>query len=156
MELLLHYIFQLIAQQQVGSMLTVLRCYDGTDHVIIQMCGNPSENIMLDLHSVRQLPNIFGGATIIYTIHECPDELAEWLRGIFPEYTKFRYQTLTRDIPCHVDRGREIAINYLIDAGGTDVSTVWYSDEFGDKLEETIVGVPTHLDYHVVRAIITT
>tara|TARA_R110000772_G_C13308970_1_gene439678 strand:+ start:2469 stop:2885 length:417 start_codon:yes stop_codon:yes gene_type:complete len=99
----------------------------------------PPQELLLDLHSVRQLPNIFGGATKNYTIHECPDELAEWLRGIFPEYTKFRYQTLTRDIPCHVDRGREIAINYLIDAGGTDVSTVWYSDEFGDKLEETIV-----------------
>ena len=99
----------------------------------------PPQELLLDLHSVRQLPNIFGGATKNYTIHECPANLSQWLHTIFPEYTKFRYQTLTRDIPCHVDRGREIAINYLIDAGGTDVSTAWYSDEFGDKLEETIV-----------------
>ena len=100
---------------------------------------SPPPELLLDLNSVRQLENIFGGATKNYTIHECPDNLADWLQSIFPSYTKFRYQTLTKDIPCHVDRGRDTAINFLLDTGGNNVSTAWYTDEFGDKIDEVVL-----------------
>ena len=66
-------------------------------------------------------------------------ELRDWLQNIFPDRTKFRYQTLIKDIPCHVDRGRDTAINFLIDTGGNDVTTAWYTDEFGDKIDDVVL-----------------
>lgn len=97
------------------------------------------EELILPVEQVLEIENIFGGYTKNYTIHEVQDDLREWLQSVFPERTKFRYQTLVKDIPCHVDRGRDVAINYLVDAGGDSVSTAWYTDEFGDKIEEVVL-----------------
>lgn len=99
----------------------------------------PPTTLVYNLEQTLQLENIFGGHTNNYTIHECPDELAYWLKGIFPSCNKFRYQTLTKDIPCHIDRGRTSCINFLLDTGGNNVSTAWYTDEFGDKIEEVVL-----------------
>jgi hypothetical protein len=99
------------------------------------------DHLILPMDEVLQLENIFGGETKNYTIHECQDELKEHLKVLFPEYTKFRYQTLIGEIPVHKDRGRTHAINYLIKSGGTDVKTYWYKEDwttpiYGIKLPE--------------------
>ena len=60
------------------------------------------DNLILPMYEVLKLENIFGGKSKNYTIHECQPELKEYLQKLFPEYTKFRYQTLTKDIPIHV------------------------------------------------------
>lgn len=91
--------------------------------------------LILSLSEVLQLENIFGGESKDYTIHECQEELAEYLKIIFPEYTKFRYQTLKKGVPIHVDFGRTRAVNYIIDTGGPDVKTIWYnSTPIHDKI----------------------
>lgn len=100
---------------------------------------SPPQELILPLEQVLQLENIFGGHTKNYTIHEVQPELRDWLQNIFPDRTKFRYQTLIKDIPCHVDRGRDTAINFLIDTGGNDVTTAWYTDEFGDKIDDVVL-----------------
>ena len=71
------------------------------------------------------MENIFGGKSKNYTIHEVQDDLRVWLQKLFPNHTKFRYQTLVDEIPMHKDRGRDIALNYIIDTGGENVQTVW-------------------------------
>jgi|TARA_B110000503_G_C7163182_1_gene420618 hypothetical protein len=90
----------------------------------------PIELLITDPAEVRRtLPNIFGGESKNYTIHECPDELTSYLKTIFPYMSKFRYQTLRNDIPVHVDIGRRFAVNYIITPGGKKVNTVWYKED---------------------------
>jgi len=88
------------------------------------------ENLILPVSQTLELENIFGGETDNYTIHEVQDELREYLQALFPDYTKFRYQTLKQQVPVHKDRGRTKAINYIIHNGGADVRTVWYEEDY--------------------------
>lgn len=89
----------------------------------------PADLLITNPDEVRKLPNIFSGKSNNYTLHECPDELRSYLKKIFPDMTKFRYQTLRKDIPVHIDIGRKFAINYIVSTGGTDVNTVWYKKD---------------------------
>ena len=87
-------------------------------------------HLILPVDEALKLENIFGGYTDNYTIHEVQDELRDYLQVLFPDYTKFRYQTLKKEIPVHKDRGRDIAVNYIIDTGGEDARTVWYEEDY--------------------------
>jgi hypothetical protein len=98
----------------------------------------PTE-LILPLDKVLELENFFGGYTKNYTIHEVQDDLRAYLKPLFPHCKKFRYQTLVDNVPVHIDRGRTTAINYIVDPGGDNVSTAWYTDEFGDKIEEVVL-----------------
>ena len=87
-------------------------------------------SLILPVEEVLELENIFGGETKNYTIHECQDELREYLKELFPERQTFRYQTLVHGIPVHKDRGRTTAINYIIETGGNNVQTIWYEEDY--------------------------
>ena len=100
------------------------------------------EHLILPVEQVLELENIFGGHTNNYTIHEVQPELREWLQRVFPDKTKFRYQTLIDDIPVHKDRGRDIAINYIINTGGDNVRTVWYEEDYTTPTHDAIM--PAH------------
>lgn len=97
----------------------------------------PTE-LILPLEEILKLENIFGGATDKYTIHECQDDLRDFLQPLFPSHTKFRYQTLREGVPVHIDRGRTEAINYLIETGGDNVSTVWYEYDWATPFLEKV------------------
>ena len=106
------------------------------------------EHLILPVEETLKLENIFGGHTNNYTIHEVQDELREYLQALFPDYTKFRYQTLREEIPVHKDRGRDIAVNYIIDAGGEDACTVWYEEDYTTPTHD--VQLPVHR-WHELR-----
>jgi hypothetical protein len=118
------------------------------------------EHLILPLDKILQIENIFGGETSNYTLHECQSELKEYLKIIFPEYTKFRYQTLKKTIPVHKDRGRIRAVNYIIDAGGSNVKTVWYEEDYTTPVYSVILPVKQWHElevdtYHTVENIET-
>jgi hypothetical protein len=98
------------------------------------------DDLLLSLDKVLQLENIFEykDKTDVYTIHPCQTALTEYLKTVFPKHTKFRYHTLTDELPIHVDIGRSQAINYIIDAGGSDVKTTWYKDDKTTKILEKV------------------
>ena len=97
------------------------------------------KDLILSLEEVLKLENIFGGKSKNYTIHECQLELKEYLQDLFPDCTKFRYQTLTQDIPIHTDRGREFAINYIIQTGGDTAETCWYEEFVQEPIDSIIL-----------------
>jgi|TARA_R100000030_G_scaffold77306_1_gene60184 hypothetical protein len=97
------------------------------------------EDLILPVEEVLQLENIFGGETKNYTIHECQDELREYLKELFPECEKFRYQTLIKGVPVHKDRGRTTAINYIIETGGNNVQTIWYEEDYTTPTHNVIL-----------------
>ena len=96
-------------------------------------------HLILPVEDVLKLENIFGGETNNYTIHEVQVELKDFLQAIFPDKTKFRYQTLIDEIPVHIDRGRTTAINYIINSGGDNVKTVWYEDDYTTPTYDVIL-----------------
>lgn len=87
------------------------------------------EHLILPLEEILELENVFEGDSNNYTVHDVQKELKEYLQPLFPNYRKFRYQTMTGDIPVHVDNSRDFAINYIIDPGGDNVHTVWYEED---------------------------
>ena len=95
---------------------------------ILDLPQVPKE-LILPIEQVLELENIFGGKSKNYTIHEVQDDLRVWLQKIFPNNIKFRYQTLVDGVPIHRDRGRDTALNYIIDTGGENVQTVWYDKD---------------------------
>ena len=97
------------------------------------------KDLILPLEEVLKLENIFGGKSKNYTIHECQPELKEYLQELLPDCTKFRYQTLTKDIPIHTDRGREFAINYIIQTGGQNAETCWYEEFVQEPIDSVII-----------------
>lgn len=96
-------------------------------------------HLILPIEEVLKLENIFGGETTNYTIHDVQQELKDFLQAIFPDKTKFRYQTLIDEIPVHIDRGRTTAINYIIKSGGENVKTVWYKDDYTTPTSDIIL-----------------
>ena len=55
------------------------------------------EDLILPVEEVLQLENIFGGETKNYTIHECQDELREYLKELFPERENFVIKLLLKE-----------------------------------------------------------
>ena len=106
------------------------------------------EHLILPVEQVLELENIFGGRSPNYTIHECQAELVEYLQEQFPEYTKFRYQTLVHGVPVHKDRGRTTALNYIIDPGGANVHTIWYDE---DQVIPTCDAVLVKNQWHILQ-----
>ena len=86
--------------------------------------------------SVKLLENQFSGRSKAYSIHWCEKQLLEYLQTIFPDKEKFRYQVLRAGVPIHLDKGRIEAYNYIIEAGGKNVETVWYENPHDDYFHE--------------------
>jgi hypothetical protein len=79
--------------------------------------------------SAKLLGNHFSGKSNNYTIHWCEKQLQEYLQTIFPDKKKFRYQVLQKGVPVHIDKGRTECYNYILEAGGKNVETVWYKND---------------------------
>ena len=93
------------------------------------------EHLILPVNEVLKLENVFYGMSSNYSTHPVQDELKEYLLQFFPEYEFFRYQLLKGEIPIHIDSSRDIAINYIIDTGGSNVSTIWYDESHATAIE---------------------
>lgn len=68
------------------------------------------------------------------------------------------YQIIKDGIVTHIDIDRKIIFNYLIDAGGNDVHTIWYKDD--KKTENFKIKIPIKIwhcmdvsTYHTVKGI---
>ena len=105
------------------------------------------EELIYPVEKVLELNNFACAANKNYTIHRCQNDLTEYLKTLFPECEEFCYQTIASDLrldygetPVHKDVGRDFAINYVIETGGDDVRTAWYTEkESGEKITEVIL-----------------
>ena len=83
---------------------------------------------IIDIESVKLKKNDWEGNKEIYGLYNCENELTDFLKSLFPECTRFRYQTLKDGVPRHIDVGRSVCYNYILQAGGSNVETVWWND----------------------------
>ena len=83
----------------------------------------------LDIESVKLKKNDWAGNKEIYGLYDCENELTDFLKYLFPECTSFRYQLLRNGVPKHVDVDRVICYNYILQAGGSNVETVWWDGD---------------------------
>lgn len=107
------------------------------------------ENLILSVEEVLELENhaVWNGVTKNYTLHKCQDELREYLKELFPERNDFWYQTIVHGLPIHKNKNfsefynRELPstrTNYLIDAGGDNVQTIWYKEVSGEIIDNVV------------------
>ena len=102
---------------------------------MIEFLDLPDPPCFLDLKSIKLKENDWIGNKEIYGIYDCEDELTDWLKLLFPECNQFRYQTIKDGIPKHVDVNRTMNYNYILQAGGSNVETVWWDN--GKELYRT-------------------
>lgn len=115
--------------------LSLSREIDEMYYEYLEIPAPPLELVEIDPIVVRSYRNIFIGVDKSYTMHECPSDLRVWLKGFFPDYDNFMYQTIRDGLPIHIDTGRPIAINLLLNTGGDHVETVWYEDDRSTVME---------------------
>jgi hypothetical protein len=59
------------------------------------------------------------------------DDLKSWLQSIFDFEIYPQYQLVYKGLPIHVDKGNRLtAYNYLLDAGGENVHTAVYDENY--------------------------
>jgi len=71
-----------------------------------------------------------------YRVYTCNQELTDWVIENFPiEVELVEYVVSDQAIIMHTDLGRNCAYNYLIDTGGTDIVTEFYSSDKTQMLD---------------------
>ena len=96
---------------------------------MIEFLDLPNPPCFLNIESIKLKENIWIGNKEIYGIYYCEDELTNFLKHLFPKCTNFRYQILRNGIPKHVDVDRATNYNYILQAGGSNVETVWWKND---------------------------
>ena len=65
-----------------------------------------------------------------YKVYDSNQELKDWVQLNFPvEVELVEYIVSDQALPIHIDLGRNSAYNYLIDTGGHNLVTQFYSDD---------------------------
>lgn len=66
------------------------------------------------------------------------EELLTWIRDTFKTECYAQYQIIRNGIDIHKDKGRNVAFNYILNAGGPAVTTCIYDDMYTIKTVEQI------------------
>lgn len=75
-----------------------------------------------------------------YTLYHFKPNLKQFILNLFGEGFTCAIQVIAGEQPIHIDYGREVAHNYIIDLGGEHVTTSFYKDLTGlDKLENICI-----------------
>ena len=84
----------------------------------------------------------------VYKIFQAPDSLVNWLKTIFDFEFEAEYIWMTGWSYKHRDLGRTVAYNYLLDAGGENIITEFYDNQFDNVATMSIV-MPLHKWYRL-------
>lgn len=91
----------------------------------------PSEYINDVYYAIQHNPNIFAKKFFTdYKIFDATQQLKDFTAKIFDFEHVTRVQVLTYHIPIHRDINRDQAYNYIIETGGDNVLTCFYTNEF--------------------------
>ena len=71
-----------------------------------------------------------------YRVYTCNQDLTNWVTANFPvEVELVEYVVSDQAIVMHTDLGRNCAYNYVIDTGGTNIVTEFYSHDHAQLLD---------------------
>jgi hypothetical protein len=106
------------------------------------------EHLIRSLEQIRELDPVVmyqkDGSTYEvdwYKVYTCDQQLTDWVVEHFPvEVELVEYIISTQAIDLHVDLGRNTAYNYVLDTGGDNIVTEFYSadrSQLIDSIEYT-------------------
>ena len=72
----------------------------------------------------------------VYSTYKVSDELHTWVQQSFDFDVIVNYQIMHGQIPVHTDYGRSVCWNYIIDTGGTNITTRFWNLEETEIIEE--------------------
>lgn len=102
----------------------------------------PEELSNFSEEDIRKIKDEFTGVKLepgskpVYTLHNTPLNIKNFLLPYFEEHYDFAFQLITTDLPIHKDFERRTCYNYIFSSGG-DVNTVWYDDNL-QQIESVI------------------
>jgi len=114
------------------------------------------------LHRLDEIPSLQpdSGLANDYVINNvsCKPELHDWVRDTFKlALFKCNYMLIRSSVNIHKDRGRALAINYVLNPGGSNVVTSVYTDDLQLLEEKQIESYRWHtlptLRYHGITGI---
>jgi hypothetical protein len=74
-------------------------------------------------------PNIFTFKNYDnYKVHTATDKLKDFVSNLFPKHD-IQVQIIHSELIIHKDFKRKVAINYLLDSGGSNVETCFYNEK---------------------------
>lgn len=69
-----------------------------------------------------------------YFLFRCNDDLRDYLKKEFPKTFSFGVQKILNGQKIHIDHKRNTVYNFIIETGGSDVTTCFWSDLQGSEL----------------------
>jgi hypothetical protein len=113
------------------------------------------EELILSIDQVKQLPPVDLVArkdylsneivpdkiidTPNYKVYHVNSELNDYLKTIFNFEFKSFYHIINNEMVKHIDTGRTLGINYLLNSGGIDVTTEFYDKQDPEQLLGSVV-----------------
>ena len=97
---------------------------------LIQLPAIPEELYSTDINVIKKNGSLWEGTDPSYSTYKCSKELEKWIQSHFDWPVKTSYQHIHGQIPTHVDFGRNVCYNYIINTGSNErVYTRWYNDD---------------------------
>lgn len=86
------------------------------------------EEIITDALSAIGTPNYWlNKRSDSYQVFPGTEKLYDFIHSHLDEQYRVTIQVIKNTIPIHIDIGRSIVFNYIIDTGGEDIYTIFYS-----------------------------
>jgi hypothetical protein len=96
------------------------------------------KELLLSTAEILNLPNSSTTANFThFKTKKVNIELHNWLENIFLFKFCCHYQIIFPGIPIHIDVGRNVAYNYVIELGGPEVRTVFYGSKNKDDVVQS-------------------
>ncbi len=91
----------------------------------------PEELLLYNIDDITSRENMFGlkKANDVYSTHDAPIELYDFLRPHFESNIQIRYQVIKKQLPIHIDahaKNVSHVFNYGLLTGGDSVKTRWW------------------------------
>jgi hypothetical protein len=98
------------------------------------------EKLIDDLSTIQKKENQHQLAPDIYGTYHVSESLYNFVQSKFKNKVKVMYQLIKKDLPIHKDKVIDYyKLNYVIDLGGNNVKTRWFTDQKDTIILETIL-----------------
>ncbi len=104
------------------------------------------EHLILSLEEIRKLNPVVlkksdGSVYEVdwYRSYFCNEELTQWIKDNIPINVHYvEYIVTTKPVTLHTDLGRKEAFNYILNAGGDNVVTEFYSEDKSTLIDKIV------------------
>ena len=98
---------------------------------------NLSQDLIAEIYDATNSSNFWmNKKSDVYSVYPGTEKIYKFVRSFFTESHVASIQVITNTLGPHKDKGRSLVYNYIIDCGGEDIYTTFYTtDDEGNYIE---------------------